>query len=93
MAQTTVNIRMDDQLIKQMEQLCSEFGMSLSTAMTVFAKAVVRERRMPFEISADSDPFYSKANMRHVEKGMRDFAEGRPGVLKTMEDLENLANG
>ncbi|MCL2671015.1 MAG: type II toxin-antitoxin system RelB/DinJ family antitoxin [Clostridiales bacterium] len=52
MAQTTVSIRMDDQLKKQMEWLCGEFGMSFSTAVTVFAKATVRESRIPFEISA-----------------------------------------
>jgi len=50
MAQTTVNVRMDETLKKQLELLCSELGMSISTAVTVFAKTAVRERGIPFEL-------------------------------------------
>jgi len=50
MPQTTVNIRMDEKLKKQLEWLCSELGMSISTAVTLFAKTAVRERRIPFEL-------------------------------------------
>ncbi len=52
MAQATFSIRMDESLKKQFDTLCSDFGMSASTAITVFAKAVVRERRIPFTISS-----------------------------------------
>jgi len=44
MAQTSINIRMDEELKKQAEYLFSEFGMNMTTAFTIFAKAVVRER-------------------------------------------------
>ena len=53
MSQTTVSIRMDENLKKQLEYLCSELGMNITTAMTIFAKTVVRERRIPFEIALD----------------------------------------
>ena len=52
MAQATFSIRMDDALKRQFEALCGDFGMSMATAINIFAKAVVRERRIPFEISA-----------------------------------------
>lgn len=39
---------------------------SMSAAFTIFAKKVGRERRIPFEVSAD--PFYAESNMRHLEK-------------------------
>ncbi len=56
MAQATFSIRMDSELKEQLDELCSEFGMSTSTAFTIFAKKVVRERRIPFEItSSDSE--------------------------------------
>lgn len=61
MAQTNINIRMDAELKKQFEAFCSDIGMSMTTAFCVFAKKAVRERRIPFEITADSDPFYSPA--------------------------------
>ena len=56
MAQATFSIRMDADSKKEFDKLCSDFGMSASTAFTIFAKKVVREKRIPFEItSQDSD--------------------------------------
>ena len=52
MAQATFSVRMDDSLKNQFEALCSEFGMNMTTAINVFARTVVRERKIPFEISA-----------------------------------------
>ena len=51
MAQATFSVRMDDALKSQFEDLCEIFGMSMTTAINVFARAVVRERKIPFEIS------------------------------------------
>ena len=56
MVQTTVNVRMDETLKKQLEWLCGELGMSISTAVTIFAKAAVRERRIPFELRVSPPP-------------------------------------
>lgn len=50
MAQATFSVRMDEALKRQFDTLCSDFGMTTSTAINVFARAVVRERRIPFEI-------------------------------------------
>ena len=66
---------MDDRLKKDFENLCSDFGMSMSTAITVFAKAVVRERKIPFEISA-SDPFYSEKNQQYLMKSLEAYKKG-----------------
>ena len=52
MSQSTFSIRMDESLKKQFDMLCHEFGMNANTAINVFARAVVRERRIPFEISS-----------------------------------------
>lgn len=52
MAQATFSVRMDEVLKKQFDALCQEFGMNASTAINVFARAVVRQRRIPFEISS-----------------------------------------
>lgn len=54
MAQSTFSVRMDENLKKQFDVLCADFGMNASTAFNVFARAVVRERRIPFEITASS---------------------------------------
>lgn len=60
-AQAAVNFRMDKELKKNLEAVCNEMGLSLSAAFTIFAKKVCKERRIPFDISAD--PFYSEKNM------------------------------
>ena len=52
MAQATFSVRMDEGLKEQFDELCQAFGMSITTAINVFARAVVRERRIPFEITA-----------------------------------------
>ena len=52
MAQATFSVRMDEGLKKQFDGLCQEFGMNASTAINVFARAVVRQRRIPFEIAS-----------------------------------------
>lgn len=52
MAQATFSIRMDEDLKKEFDALCEDFGMSATTAFNVFARAVVRERKIPFEIEA-----------------------------------------
>ena len=60
---------------KSMEQACSELGLSMSAAFTVFAKKVGREKRIPFEVSVD--PFYSDSNIRYLEQKMADYKAGK----------------
>lgn len=80
MAQTMVNFRMDENLKKSMEQICAEMGLSMTAAFTVFAKKVCRERRIPFEISAD--PFYSESNIKYLEEVVSDIREGRANLVE-----------
>ena len=61
---------MDEDLKRQFDAFCSDIGMNMTTAFCVFAKTAVRERRIPFEISAESDPFYSAANMAKLRKSI-----------------------
>lgn len=68
MAQTNINIRMDENLKKQFDSFCSEVGMSMSTAFNIFARTVVRQRKIPFEISTEKDPFYSTENIERLKK-------------------------
>ena len=49
-----MTIRMDNDLKVQFDALCGEFGMSANTAFTIFARAVVRGRKIPFVIEASS---------------------------------------
>lgn len=75
MAQTSINIRMDEELKKSMEQTCQELGMNMTTAFIIFAKKMSREKRIPFEVSVD--PFYSESNMAHLRRGIQAMKEGK----------------
>ena len=76
MAQATFSVRMDEPLKNQFEALCVDFGMSMTMAINVFAKAVVRERRIPFEISAP-EPEITR------EKAMQAFLSLREQAAKS----------
>lgn len=80
MAQAMVNFRMDEELKKSMEQICQDMGMSMTTAFTIFAKKVTREKRIPFEVSVD--PFYSEKNMKYLEKIITDIETGRANLIE-----------
>ena len=70
-----VNFKLDADVKKSMEQACSEWGLSMSAAFTVFAKKVGREKRIPFEVSVD--PFYSDSNIRYLENIVSDIKDGK----------------
>ena len=68
MAQTTVSVRMDDTLKREFDKVCSDLGLSMTTAITMLAKKMAREKRIPFEVSVD--PFYSDENMARLRKSI-----------------------
>ncbi len=77
MAQASVNFRIDAELKENVEDICKKMGMNLTTAITVFLTKVAQERRIPFEITADADPFYNESNIRYLEKKMEDYKARR----------------
>ena len=87
MAQTSVNIRMDVEVKKQFDFICSELGMNMSTAFNIFAKTVVRHNKIPFELSVD--PFFNEFNQTRLRNAIANRNHGT--VTKTMEELEAMA--
>jgi len=80
MAQAMINFRIDEKIKKEMEKICREMGMSMTTAFTIFATKVTKEKRIPFEITAD--PFYSESNMRYLEKVIVDIESGKAKLVE-----------
>ncbi|MDR0813797.1 MAG: type II toxin-antitoxin system RelB/DinJ family antitoxin [Oscillospiraceae bacterium] len=70
MAQTTFSVRMDTDTKKQFDSFCEKVGMNASVAINIFARTVLRENRLPFEIAAEADPFYSESNLNHLRRGI-----------------------
>lgn len=69
-----ISLRVDDDVKRGAEQALNDIGLSMSTAINVFLRKVAREKRIPFELTAD--PFYSESNMRYLEGIMRDVKAG-----------------
>lgn len=88
---TTVSLRLDDEMKKQLDEMCDEMGMNLTTFFTIYAKKALRDRCIPFEITAPIEPFFSAPNMEQLQKANRQIKEGRI-VTKTLEELEALAD-
>ncbi|MCL2265006.1 MAG: type II toxin-antitoxin system RelB/DinJ family antitoxin [Treponema sp.] len=76
MAQTNINIRMDSQLKEQFEKFCSNVGLTMSTAINVFAKTSVRQQKIPFEITNITENFYSESNMKFLLEGIKKLNAG-----------------
>ena len=77
MAQTTFSVRMDTEVKKQLDDFCTQVGMNTTTAFNMFARAVLRERRLPFDITTESDPFYSESNIAHLRRGVAALNAGK----------------
>lgn len=87
MSQTLVNIRIDEDVKKSMEETCKELGITMSAAFNIFARKMSREKRIPFEVSID--PFYSESNIKALKESIKQLEEGKV-VVKTMKELEAM---
>lgn len=80
-----VKILVDDTIKREAERIFDDIGISMSTAINIYLKAVVRENRIPFELSADS--FYSDANMSRLRESIRQVRDGEKKL--TEHEIEN----
>lgn len=81
MAQVAMTVRMDAQLKKNFDLLCSQFGMSANTAMNIFVNAVVTYGKIPFEIKARTTNANSMGGLDAFRE-IREMAEN--GLLPDM---------
>ena len=86
---TTVSLRFDDEMKKQLDEMCDEMGMNITTFFMIYAKKALRDRKIPFDITAPQDVFYSESNMAQILKADEQVREGKI-VTKTMEELEAM---
>lgn len=59
MAQVMINFRIDEDVKQQLEQVCSDMGLTITAAFKMFAVKVIKEKRIPFDISVE--PTYKTA--------------------------------
>lgn len=89
MPQTQVQIRMDKELKEKAEVLFAEMGMNISTAVNIYFRQVIRDGKIPFEISLRNDGFYSDFNQSRLRDSISQLKSGNV-VVKTMAELEAM---
>ena len=85
MAQTNVNIRMDEATKVAFDKFCSEIGLSVSSAFNIFAKTVVREQRIPFELTTEVPNEVTMAAMDECYEMQK-----HPERYKSYTDVEQM---
>lgn len=84
-----VSIRVDDTVKRRAENICSELGMSLSTATNLFYKKLISYGGIPFELKVD--PFYSEENQKHLENVINNYQKGKTELVhKKITELEEM---
>ena len=78
-----ITMRTDPDVKALFEQICAEIGLSVNAALNIFVKRVVRDRKIPFELSAD--PFYCESNMRYLAESIRSLERGEGKVHELIE--------
>ena len=85
MALSTITARVDEQDKVFFDAFCSSVGLNTSTAINLFVKAVLRQNRIPFEISQNSDPFYSFENQSYIMKSVKELRAGKGTAHELIE--------
>ena len=85
MSQATITARVDAKDKAAFDAFCSNVGLNTSTAINLFVKAVLRERRIPFDITQSPDPFYSEENQAYLMKSVRELRDGKGQTHELIE--------
>ncbi|MCH5346664.1 MAG: type II toxin-antitoxin system RelB/DinJ family antitoxin [Muribaculaceae bacterium] len=89
MQQANISIRVDKSLKEKFCDLCEEFGLTTTSAIQIFMKAVVRERKIPFEIEAKSLTKIRKDGMKALEE-MRQVVADRGYPEMTLDEINDF---
>lgn len=87
MAKVSTNISLDADIKKQAQELFTELGMDLSTAINIFLRQSIRERSIPFIIRADRPNPTTLSAMDSAENGSDVY-----GPFDSVEELMEALN-
>lgn len=80
-----VNVRIDEDLKNEAEQVFSELGLNPTTAITLFYKQVVRTSSIPFELKAEIP---NQKTIRAIKEV--NYMDINSGNYKTFHDVDDL---
>lgn len=84
---TTISAKIENTDKTLFETICNSMGLNVSTAITAFVKATIRENGMPFALKAADDPYiYSEENMRVLRQAIAQI-EGEKGQVHELKEI------
>lgn len=86
----TVTLRMDDDTKKELDEMLDAMGMNIATFYSIYTIRSLRDRKIPFDITAPADPFYTETNMTQIKKAQKQIQNGQT-VTKSLDQLEAMA--
>lgn len=89
MAKVSTNINLDADLKRSAQMLFKDFGMDLTTAVTIFLTQAVREQAIPFQITREVPNAQTLAALREYEE-MKAHPERYPRYNSFKEALEDV---
>ena len=75
MASVSVQVRVDEEMREQADDLFRGLGMDTATAVRIFLAAAIRRRGIPFDV-AETDGFYNPYNLARIADAVREMDEG-----------------
>lgn len=86
-ATTNINVRVDTGLKEKADQLFSDLGMNMTTAITIFLKTAVSYEGLPFEVRRFTPNEETRAALSEYEDMKRDRS-----AYKRYDSFDGLLN-
>lgn len=87
---TLMQIRVDSTLKQEADKLFAELGLDTTTAMRIFLKTAVREKRLPFEVALTPS---KKSEIADIKERLEEIKQNKVALIhKSIEELEALEN-
>lgn len=85
MAQATITFRIDEDMKEELNGICEALGLTLSGALTIFAKKMINERGLPFDLKLNPN-YETIKTMKEVEEN-KGLSKTFTSANELMEDL------
>lgn len=85
---TTISAKIDNEDKNRFENIINSIGLNVTSAISAFVKATIRENGIPFALKAADDPYiYSEENLKYLRQGKAQIEAGKGQVHELKENL------